>query len=121
MRFPQPSPRLFKRRLAAELEVKAAREKGLPEWQIDAIKNCDTGLMQDIVRDSRAPQGPSSQGVIPSSQQLSNVRPAGGGTGWQASIPLSNPPGTAQADRIVDEFDRRDRAELAQRLAGLKR
>src|SRR5262249_57744915 len=39
------------------------------------------------LRDARAPTGPSSQGVIPSSQQMSNVR-TGGVPGWQAPIPL---------------------------------
>ena len=64
----------FKRRLAIELEVKAAHEQGLPEWQIDAIRACPTGLVQDIRRDNQAPTGPSSAGIIPSSQQMSNVR-----------------------------------------------
>ena len=38
-------------------------------------------VIRDIaMRDARAPQGPSSQGAIPSSQQVSNVHP--GGVPW---------------------------------------
>jgi hypothetical protein len=77
-------------------------------------------LVRGIVSDHYgAPQGPSAQGITPSSQPVSNVRP-GGGTGWQAPIPLGPPPGLAQADRLMDEQDRRDRAELIERDARLK-
>src|SRR5215472_6258548 len=59
------------------------------------------------LRDARAPQGPSSQGAIPSSQQVSNVRGSGGipggGTGWAHAIPLS--------------ADDRDRKSLGERCA----
>jgi hypothetical protein len=59
------------------------------------------------LRDARAPQGPSSQGAIPSSQQVSNVRGTGGipggGTGWAHSVPLT--------------ADNRDRKSLAERCA----
>jgi hypothetical protein len=76
-------------------------------------------FMQDVVRDNRAPTTP---GTIPTSQQQpSNVHaPLPSPTpGWVTAPPLSNPPGTgpgSSADRIVDEFDRRDRAELARKL-----
>ena len=76
------------------------------------------GMIQGIVHHNRAPTG--RPGVIP--QQQTGVQPAraanppGDGTGWAREIPLSNPPGVAQADRIADEFARRDRAELAERL-----
>src|SRR5262249_34843534 len=77
----------FKRRLALEQEIKRARQRGAPDWVIDAIKTCDTSDVRDIaLRDNRAPTGPSSAGIIPSSQQISNVRgprAPGGGTGWQ--------------------------------------
>ena len=59
------------------------------------------------LRDARAPTGPSSQGAIPSSQQVSNVRGTGGvpggGTGWAHSVPLT--------------ADDRDRKSLAERCA----
>jgi hypothetical protein len=81
------------------------------------------GFMRGVVHDNRAPTTPST---IPTSQQQpSNVRaPLPSQTpGWVTAPPLSNPPGTgpgSQADRIVDEFDRRDRAELIERDAKMK-
>ena len=55
-------------------------------------------------RDARAPAGPSSAGVIPSSQQISNVRTGGGprGTGWQRELPLASPPGIAWVDALCE-------------------
>ena len=89
---------------------------------------CPTSMMRDIaLRDNRAPQGPSSAGIVPTSQQVSNVRVGGapnvpgGGTGWMREVPLRPPPGVAQADRLMDEADRRDRAELVQRAEALWR
>jgi hypothetical protein len=71
-------------------------------------------MLRDIVHDNRAPTG--RPGVIP--EQPSNVRGnvPGSGTGWAHEIPLGPPPGVAQADRLMDEQDRRDRAELARKL-----
>ena len=102
--------------IAEGLRIREAKASGVPDWAIDMANAVPTDMIRDIVHDNRAPTGPSAAGVIPSSQQMSNVRLGGNGTGWQHAIPLSNPPGTAQADRIVDEFDRRDRAELARKL-----
>jgi hypothetical protein len=78
------------------------------------------GFMKRVVADNRAPTG--RPGMIP--EQPSNARGtnvAGSGTGWAHDVPLSNPPGVAQADKLMDEQDRRDRAELAQKLGALKR
>jgi hypothetical protein len=80
------------------------------------------GFMKGVIHDNRAPTG--RPGMIPDSQQASNARTGnvpGSGTGWAREIPLSNPPGVALADKLMDEQDRRDRAELAQRLGALKR
>ena len=98
-----------------------------PDWRpinpIDRV-GMDPSVMRDladavpdhisrgIYQDSRAPKGPSSAGAIPSSQQVTNVR----GTGWATPIPIRPPDGVNHADRLMDEQDRRDRAELAQRL-----
>jgi len=63
-------------------------------------------MREVALRDARAPTGPSSQGAVPSSQQVSNVRGtnvAGSGTGWAHSVPLS--------------ADDRDRKSLAERCA----
>jgi hypothetical protein len=74
-------------------------------------------FMRDIVRDNRAPMTPAT---IPASQQASQRPGAGDGTGWSRSIPLSPPPGVAQADRLMDAQDARDRAELIEREAKFK-
>jgi hypothetical protein len=68
-------------------------------------------LCQGLRRDARAPTG--RPGVIPDSQQPSNVRPAGGerGSGWAHEIPLSNPPGTHLVDALCIADDVRQRAE----------
>src|SRR6516164_9174843 len=72
-------------------------------------------FMRDVVRDNRAPTTPA---MIPSSQST-----GGGGSapvntsGWREATPLGPPPGVAQADRLMDEADRRDRLQLAERLA----
>ena len=90
-------------------------------WDLAAAE--PKGFMAGVLHDNRAPFGPSSQGVIPSTQQLSNVHPGGASAtpGWVAPSPLSNPPGVALADRLMDHHDKLDRAELAQRLGALKR
>jgi hypothetical protein len=102
-----------------------------PEILREMERACGTEDLRDLVHASRRPQGPSAGG-IPSSQTLTSVRPGGGarvppgdGTGWAHQRDLGadgqHPvPGIAQADRLMDEQDRRDRAELAQRLAAQK-
>jgi len=79
-------------------------------------------VMRDIVRDNRAPTGPT--GTIPSGSQ----QPTGGGAanvpgsgiGWAHEIPLSPPPGVQQSDKLVDAQDAGDRAELIKRDAQLR-
>jgi hypothetical protein len=84
-----------------------------------------TAMVQEIaMRDGRAPTGHSSQGVIPGSQPLSNVRTGGGGTGWAREIPLGPQPGINHIDRMMAaedvEFRRQRMLEEAQRQALLK-
>jgi hypothetical protein len=92
-----------------------------PERRREMERACSTEDLRDLVHASRRPQGPSIGG-IPSSQTLSGVHPGGGasvpggGTGWREAAPLRPPPGINYVDRLVDEQDRRDREELAQRL-----
>jgi hypothetical protein len=77
-------------------------------------------FMRDVVRDNRAPTTPAT---IPQAQSTGGGGPAnvsGSGTGWGHSTPLGPPPGVAQADRLMDEADRRDRAELIEREARLQ-
>ena len=56
----------------------AAMQAAAPDDQVKAI----------ALRDGRAPTGPSSQGIIPTSQPISNVR--GPGSGWLAPRPIKN-------------------------------
>jgi hypothetical protein len=114
----------LRRRVARDLEIKEARRLGIDPAMIVA---CDTATMQGIaMRDNRAPSGPSFEGIIRAGHQpLSSVHSGRAGVfssdnGWVRPRALGNPPGTEQADRIVDEFDRRDKAELAERLARTK-
>jgi hypothetical protein len=130
-----------KDRIAAlEREVAALKEAGKPpapfnpgDWQrYDPTANMrmppsvvremanavPTGMIQDLVRHGTV-QSPSQAGT---SGQVTSVRgPSGIGTGWAREIPLSPPPGVAQADRLMDHQDKLDKAELAQRLGALKR
>jgi hypothetical protein len=70
------------------------------------------------LRDARAPTGPSSAGVIPSTQQLSNVHVGGSATpGWADPTPLGPSPHQRYVDAQLDAADARDRTELAQRIA----
>jgi hypothetical protein len=78
---------------------------------VEAMVNAENGIMRGVLRDARAPTGPSSAGIVPSSQSLSNVRATGGGSGWAREVPLSNPPGTRMVDAIAIADDVRQRAE----------
>ncbi len=100
-----------------------ARANISPELLREMERACPTSAIRNIaLRDSRAPTGPSSQGIIPSSQQLSNVRGvAGGGSGWMRETPIGPPPGVAVADRLMDAADRADRAELIRREEAIRR
>jgi|SRR6516225_5701482 hypothetical protein len=121
---PKPKPE-FKPMSDAEWRdrVHQMRERQANTWMPpDAIRDLvngePKGFMQGVVHDNRAPNHP---GMIPSSQQPSAVRaPQPSATpGYVDPRPLSNPPGTgpgSPADKIVDEFDRRDRAELKRKL-----
>jgi hypothetical protein len=106
----------------AEKRMSNATPPSVRQYFADGVTAADVA---DIKRTSHAPTG--RPGMIPdSSQQVSNVRRGnvpGSGTGWAHEVKLSNPPGTgpgSPADRIADEFDRRDRAELVAREARFK-
>ena len=74
---------------------------------------CPDSMVRGIVRDNQAPKTPSIAGV-PSSQQLTGIRPGGGPvntTGWREATPLSNPPGTNWVDAIAIADDVRQRGK----------
>src|SRR5262249_2873738 len=105
----------FSKRVMQELEIKGAVAAGVPDWALDMARAVPTDLMRNIaLRDARAPTGPSAQGVIPSSQQMSNVRGTvgvpGSGTGWAREVPLSNPPGINYVDALCIADDIKGRA-----------
>jgi hypothetical protein len=83
---------------------------------VDAVPD---RMLRDIVRDNRgAPTGPTT--MNPSSQRGGPVNVPGSGTGWAREIPLGPPPGVAQADRLMDAQDAKDRAALIEREAQFK-
>jgi hypothetical protein len=132
---PPPTPPAFKPLSTEEHidQMHQARERAANSFQfrpeiLREMQNaCGTADLRDLVHASHRPQGPSTGG-IPSSQQLTGMRPGGGarippgsGTGWARQRDFGadgqHPvPGVAAADRLMDEQDRRDRRELAQRL-----
>jgi hypothetical protein len=72
----------------------------------------DDRMVKEIaLRDARAPTGPSSQGVIPSSQTVSNVHVGGKSSGWVDPRPLRNPEGTFWVDAIAIADEVRQRKE----------
>jgi hypothetical protein len=66
-------------------------------------------FMQDVVRDNRAPSGPT--GAIPSSSNVSGGNVAGSGTGWAREIPIGPSMHQRYVDAQLDAQDQRDRAE----------
>jgi hypothetical protein len=103
---PAPDPKNFQR-------YDPTANFGMPAETVrEMARAVPDSMIQDIaLRDSRAPTGPSAQGVVPSSQPLSNVRTGGSGTGWAREVPLSNPPGVRILDEIMDAQDAQDRHE----------
>jgi hypothetical protein len=93
-------------------EMHKMRERRANSWTppsaIQELVNAENGMMREVAgRDARAPTGPSSAGAIPSSQQVSNVRGVGGGSG--APRPLGPQPGIAIVDAICVADDVRQR------------
>jgi len=115
-------PRETARRIAEwENEMHQMREGRMrlaaPPSVIRDFAVLDDRMVKEIaLRDARAPTGPSSQGVIRSSQTVSGVHVGGKSSGWVDPRPLSNPPGTNWVDAIAIADDVRQRAELARKL-----
>jgi hypothetical protein len=74
---------------------------------IDAVPE---RLMRDLRADALKPN-PVTGGTAPQSERVQRR------TGWHDPAPLGPPPGVAIADRLVDQQDQIDKAELAVRLA----
>jgi hypothetical protein len=82
---------------------------------------CPTDVCQDIVARG-AVRGPSGHGVGSTVSAPSGVYP--NMSGWRDATPIGPPPGVAQADRLMDAQDARDRHDLiveeARRVAARK-
>ena len=77
----------------------------------DLINAVPESVMRGIVADSFKPN-PITGGGAPSQSQ-----PVQRSSGWRDEVPISSPPGIAICDRMMDEQDRIDKAELAMKLA----
>jgi hypothetical protein len=71
-------------------------------------------VMGGVINDRHAPNNPSM--IPPSATSGASPRSAGSGTGYVDPRPLRPPDGVAQADRLMDAADARDRIELAKRI-----
>jgi hypothetical protein len=108
-----------RRRREWENEMHQLREgrmsQAMPPSVVRDMAVLDDNLVKEIaLRDARAPTGPSSQGAIPSSQHLSDVRPSGSGTGgWAREIPLGPQPGIhwVDAQLIADDVKQRGKGK----------
>ena len=95
----------------------------MPPSALAAMVEAVPDMREVALRDARAPTGPSSQGAIPSSPQVSNVRGtnvAGGGTGWAREIPLGPSMHQRYVDAQLDAQDAKDRAERIRQHAQLE-
>jgi hypothetical protein len=78
-------------------DMHALRERNasvIPPWLHREVAGGVTDAdAKDLVHASHAPKGPSGQGVIPSTQEVTRVSRSpgipGSGTGWQHEIPLT--------------------------------
>jgi hypothetical protein len=110
-------PRETERRIAEwENEMHQMREGRMryatPPSVVRDFAVLDDRMVKEIaLRDARAPAGPSAQGVIPSSQTVSNVHTGGKSSGWVEQRPLRNPDGTFWVDAIAIADEVRQRKE----------
>jgi hypothetical protein len=82
----------------AERRMSMATPPSVARYFADGVTAADCA---DINRASHAPTGPSSQGIIPSSQQLTGVR-TGATPGWVDPRPLGPQPGIDLIDKGVN-------------------
>jgi hypothetical protein len=109
---PPVSDAEFRDQMHQLAEARASRQYTFSREELAQFRAAvpDSEMRQIALRDSRAPQGPSSAGAIPSSQHLSNVRGVPGmGTGWQNQRSLGPQPGIdlVDAQAIADEVRQR--------------
>src|SRR5262245_45985613 len=83
-------------------------DRSAMQAMIDAVPD---RLMRDLRADALKPNPVTVSRTDPQPQPVKR------GTGWINERKLEPPPGIAHCDRMMDEQDRLDRAELALRLA----
>jgi hypothetical protein len=87
-------------------------------WHQRAAKAVGNDLLADLVRDNRAGQGPSS--IIPSKGNAPAAPTNRSGWVDPPQVDQWSPPGQRIVDRMMDQQDAVDRAELAVKLARAK-
>jgi hypothetical protein len=121
---PTPRDAEAERKRTAEYmnEVHQMRERAAnsfrfsPEIQRAMNAACSDDDLRDIARHGTV-QSQSQVGAPHTFKGGSTVVvPPSATPGWREASPLGPPPGTRDVDRIAEEFARRDREELAQRL-----
>jgi hypothetical protein len=80
-----PTPEEWKSQMHEMAERRANSFRFSPQVQREMSRACGDADLADLVRTSHRPQGPSAQGVVPSSQTLMVTR--GGGGTHNESIP----------------------------------
>jgi hypothetical protein len=79
-----------------------------PEATRIMVEAVGDGMVRDIVNGNRAPTQLAPLASPPVGPRVADEDRSG----WREPAPLSNPPGVAIADRLMDAQDARDRAEL---------
>jgi hypothetical protein len=77
-----------------------------PSAMADLVRAVGDGVLRDIVNDRRTVMVNATPKPTPTRVAAQNT------SGWREAQPLGPPPGVAQADRLMDAQDARDRAEL---------
>jgi hypothetical protein len=90
-----------------ELLTREAQRQGISITQLRMRMAVPDSLMRDIVRDNR--RANASQPTTPTPLR---------GNGWVDAPKLSQPPGVALLDRIMDAQDAIDRAERVKQFGG---
>jgi hypothetical protein len=84
----------------------------LPAWQREMVAAVPDAVLRDVVNDSRRGVSEASSMAKTPGAPPPVARPRPG----NEPTPLRPPPGVALCDALMDEQDRKDRAELMERL-----
>jgi hypothetical protein len=84
-----------------------------PEVMAEFASAIPREMARDMINERRAPSAPTNATPKPSATPVWTENKSG----WRNAQPLTNPPGIAQADRLMDVQDAKDRAELIEREA----